>query len=500
MVDKDEAYRQNPSVVCRNPALHRDRSSQRFNDNIRTIRSAPHPAGSMSSFSHLNPPIASSNTSMFNASNSTPQCNFKVLRYSLKPETQNWNSDDCRLEYVQENSERKLHHHQSPVKLTSIAPGDRVLSQSLLLKNEAKDSNFEARRCEGSPFVPQTQNAITLSAKEKGARQENDQHYISKGSVQNSQENSESQSLPFFARSPSLWKSVNFSRSPSPWHVSRFNIADKESVSEVERFNVHDGNDIYGLHDTSSMSCLSSDIISDKPETGIPKDLEGGLEALLRDESSEDRKLSPNSESMKNISKVHQTEAHCADLKIGIENSNTKAFARWAEKINSFKPPQTDSRIQKFKTEMCSNWISTGRCIWGMNCDYAHGLSELKKSRLGKHYKSMLCPELFCHECHNDETPGDKYSQFKFNNGSSYRRKNVGGNLPAGSKNVTFCVRSCKYGNRCTFAHPGDFVRRSSREYYMEKILPADYRIRMINASASLPEDRYSQGFSSIAV
>mmetsp|Transcript_32821 Transcript_32821/g.45795 ORF Transcript_32821/g.45795 Transcript_32821/m.45795 type:complete len:93 (-) Transcript_32821:613-891(-) len=84
----------------------------------------------------------------------------------------------------------------------------------------------------------------------------------------------------------------------------------------------------------------------------------------------------------------------------------------------------------------------------------------------------MLCPELFCRECYDDETPGDKYSPIKFNNRGSSRRKKLGSSLPAGSKSsITLRVRSCKYGNRCTFAHPGDFVRRSSKEYYMVKIV-----------------------------
>ena len=31
----------------------------------------------------------------------------------------------------------------------------------------------------------------------------------------------------------------------------------------------------------------------------------------------------------------------------------------------------------KFKTEMCKNWIETGHCRYGKNCQFAHGNKDV---------------------------------------------------------------------------------------------------------------------------
>lgn len=46
----------------------------------------------------------------------------------------------------------------------------------------------------------------------------------------------------------------------------------------------------------------------------------------------------------------------------------------------------------KYKTEMCKNWIETGKCNYGEKCKFAHGKNELvQKLAANKHFKTKLC-------------------------------------------------------------------------------------------------------------
>lgn len=46
----------------------------------------------------------------------------------------------------------------------------------------------------------------------------------------------------------------------------------------------------------------------------------------------------------------------------------------------------------KFKTELCKNWVETGRCNYGRKCKFAHGKQELvEKQFTTKGYKSKEC-------------------------------------------------------------------------------------------------------------
>ena len=56
------------------------------------------------------------------------------------------------------------------------------------------------------------------------------------------------------------------------------------------------------------------------------------------------------------------------------------------------KPADTGVEKQKFKTEMCKNWIESGRCRYGSKCQFAHGYHELVgKAPQNNRYKSKLC-------------------------------------------------------------------------------------------------------------
>lgn len=57
------------------------------------------------------------------------------------------------------------------------------------------------------------------------------------------------------------------------------------------------------------------------------------------------------------------------------------------QKINVKKPVPN-----KFKTEMCRNWVKTGLCKYGSDCTYAHGDNELhKKAELPHNLHSKFC-------------------------------------------------------------------------------------------------------------
>ena len=49
---------------------------------------------------------------------------------------------------------------------------------------------------------------------------------------------------------------------------------------------------------------------------------------------------------------------------------------------------------EKYKTEMCKNWIETGFCRYEQKCRFAHGQEELSPAALRVHqdkYKSKSC-------------------------------------------------------------------------------------------------------------
>jgi hypothetical protein len=84
------------------------------------------------------------------------------------------------------------------------------------------------------------------------------------------------------------------------------------------------------------------------------------------------------------------------------------------------------------KTELCVNWALTFACKFGDNCNFAHGVDELKNRVRPSNYKTGPCAD-------------------------------------CALKN-----RKCLYGQRCNFGHPGEAIRRNvgsayfDREYYKD--------------------------------
>ncbi len=114
------------------------------------------------------------------------------------------------------------------------------------------------------------------------------------------------------------------------------------------------------------------------------------------------------------------------------KNGNTANY-----KQNSIvTPKEAEADVQKFKTEMCKNWIEFGYCRYGKKCQYAHGEHELHETQELVHhkYKSKLC--------------------------KSFHTKNF-----------------CPYGLRCQFKHDSrEFEQVHNFAYkYRVQVLPEQY-------------------------
>ncbi|KAL0378039.1 UNVERIFIED_CONTAM: Zinc finger CCCH domain-containing protein 14 [Sesamum radiatum] len=60
-----------------------------------------------------------------------------------------------------------------------------------------------------------------------------------------------------------------------------------------------------------------------------------------------------------------------------------------------------------FKTELCNKWQETGTCPYGENCQFAHGIKELRPVIRHPRYKTEVCRMVLAgdicpygHRCH----------------------------------------------------------------------------------------------------
>jgi len=82
---------------------------------------------------------------------------------------------------------------------------------------------------------------------------------------------------------------------------------------------------------------------------------------------------------------------------------------------------------EKYKTEMCKNWIETRSCRYGKKCQFAHGYEELAAFKAAAH-------------------TGDKL-----------RTKNC---------RTFYKDKICNYGSRCMFRHEHRHFNQIHRHYY----------------------------------
>ncbi|KAA6375707.1 MAG: hypothetical protein EZS28_028766, partial [Streblomastix strix] len=72
-------------------------------------------------------------------------------------------------------------------------------------------------------------------------------------------------------------------------------------------------------------------------------------------------------------------------------------------KVTSISPPQSPSVLRllgkrtraqisaRYKTEMCRNFVETGRCQYGSGCAFAHSKNELRQSDSSQLRSSSQC-------------------------------------------------------------------------------------------------------------
>ena len=51
----------------------------------------------------------------------------------------------------------------------------------------------------------------------------------------------------------------------------------------------------------------------------------------------------------------------------------------------------SDASNPRYKTEICRNFRERNKCLYGNNCQFAHGRAELREVVRNKKYKTKLC-------------------------------------------------------------------------------------------------------------
>lgn len=85
----------------------------------------------------------------------------------------------------------------------------------------------------------------------------------------------------------------------------------------------------------------------------------------------------------------------------------------------------------KYKTELCKNWIENNQCRYGKKCQFAHGQDELAA------YKALA------------------------NTDDKQRTKNC---------RTFYQTKQCAYGSRCMFRHEHRHFNQILRHYYVCKL------------------------------
>ena len=82
---------------------------------------------------------------------------------------------------------------------------------------------------------------------------------------------------------------------------------------------------------------------------------------------------------------------------------NENLLEKIQNKENIINNAETTIKVspKKFKTELCKNWLESGKCIFGSKCTFAHGKEEIQSKRKNSEkYKSKPCKsfhiQLFC--------------------------------------------------------------------------------------------------------
>ena len=79
------------------------------------------------------------------------------------------------------------------------------------------------------------------------------------------------------------------------------------------------------------------------------------------------------------------------------------------------------------KTELCNKWQQTGACPYGDDCQFAHGIAELRPVIRHPRYKTEVCrmvlhgvPCPYGHRCHFRHTLTEEMEDEEFQLSSTY--------------------------------------------------------------------------------
>ncbi|ETO34866.1 hypothetical protein RFI_02221 [Reticulomyxa filosa] len=118
---------------------------------------------------------------------------------------------------------------------------------------------------------------------------------------------------------------------------------------------------------------------------------------------------------------VHEDEM---DHVHGDMTSNDMNTLRRRTKKKGYSQEKSDL----YKTELCENWVSKGRCTYGRKCHFAHGFDDMKYRTRVANYKTQPC----CDPARSDS-------------------------------------RLCLFGKRCNYAHPGEPLRCVMSDEYVDE-------------------------------
>lgn len=81
-----------------------------------------------------------------------------------------------------------------------------------------------------------------------------------------------------------------------------------------------------------------------------------------------------------------------------------------------------------FKTELCNKWEQTGTCPYGDNCQFAHGIEELRPVVRHPRYKTEVCRMVlngvtcpYGHRCHFRHSLTDEEQLTRAINSKSFK-------------------------------------------------------------------------------
>lgn len=110
--------------------------------------------------------------------------------------------------------------------------------------------------------------------------------------------------------------------------------------------------------------------------------------------------------------------------------------------------------MNKYKTDLCENFEKYGKCKYGNNCQFAHGMEELRKKKVPKSYKTVLCDNWVrygkcrygskCKFIHNKAIINDTMKE-KIKTNNKYKTKTCKYYLQK---------KPCPFGENCGFIHP----------------------------------------------